>query len=164
VSREQFERVTRYIQQGVAEGAHLRCGGKPPTDRSLQKGFFMQPTIFTNVRPDMSISQEEIFGPVLSVIPFSSEEEAISIANSVSYGLAASIWTRDAARLHRVAHAVQAGLIWGNCVAVENPGVPVGGYKQSGFGKEYGIEAGFEYTRLKTVWVDLTDTAFKWIE
>jgi acyl-CoA reductase-like NAD-dependent aldehyde dehydrogenase len=123
----------------------------------------MQPTIFTDVRPEMSISQEEIFGPVLSVILFSSEEEAVTLANSVTYGLAASVWTRDAARLHRVAHALQAGLVWGNCVSVENPAVPVGGYKQSGFGKEYGMEAGLEYTRLKTVWIDLTDTAFKWV-
>lgn len=100
---------------------------------------------------------------MLSVILFSSEEEAVTLANSVTYGLAASVWTRDAARLHRVAHALQAGLVWGNCVSVENPAVPVGGYKQSGFGKEYGMEAGLEYTRLKTVWIDLTDTAFKWV-
>ncbi len=164
VSREQFDRVSRYIQQGLTEGARIRCGGKPPSDPTLRNGFFMQPTIFTDVHPQMSISQEEIFGPVLSVIPFSTEEEAIALANSVPYGLAASVWTRDAARLHRVANAIQAGLIWANCVAIENPGVPVGGFKQSGFGKEYGIEAGHEYTRLKTVWVDLTDTAFKWIQ
>ncbi len=164
VSKEQFSQVSRYIKEGLAEGARLRCGGGPPSDPQLGEGFFMQPTIFTDVRPEMSISQQEIFGPVLSVIPFGTEEEAIALANGVSYGLAASVWTRDAARLHRVAHALQAGLVWGNCVAIENPGVPVGGYKQSGFGKEYGIEAGLEYTRLKTVWVDLTDTAFKWIQ
>lgn len=163
VSREQYDRVCSYIERGKGEGAHLEFGGTPPEDPTLEKGFFMQPTIFTDVRPTMSIAQDEIFGPVLSVLEFQTEEEAVWLANQVSYGLAASVWTRDAARLLRVANAVQAGLVWANCVAIENPAVPVGGYKQSGFGKEYGMEAGLEYTRLKTIWIDLTDTAFKWV-
>ena len=111
----------------------------------------------------MSIAQEEIFGPVLSVLEFRTEEEAIQLANQVAYGLAASIWTRNSARLHRVAHAVKAGLVWANCIFALNPAAPVGGYKQSGFGHEYGMEAGLEYTRLKTVWVDTNDNTGNWL-
>lgn len=163
ISKEQYERVRSYIARGKEEGARLVAGGGPPSDPSLANGFFMRPTIFTGVRPDMSIAQEEIFGPVLSVMSFRTEEEAIDLANQVPYGLAASVWTNDAARLHRVAHAIEAGVVWGNCVFIENPAAPVGGYKQSGFGKEYGVEAGLEYTRLKTIWINMTDTAFDWL-
>jgi len=162
VSKKQFNRINDYIRLGIKEGANLIAGGLTELENS--GGYFIRPTIFSNVNSNMKISQEEIFGPVLSIISFNSEEEAIELANGVSYGLAASIWTRDASRLHRLAGKVESGVIWGNCVFVENPVAPVGGYKQSGFGKEFGLEAAYECTRQKTVWIDFTDTAYKWIE
>ncbi|NMC81045.1 MAG: aldehyde dehydrogenase family protein [Chloroflexi bacterium] len=163
VSKEQYERVLSYIEGAIQQGAHLLCGGKPPKNDHLANGYFMWPTIFTDVTPEMRVYREEVFGPVLSVIKFSTEEEAVELANNVAYGLAASVWTKDSARLLRMAKRIQSGTVWANCVGKENPVAPVGGYKQSGFGKEKGIEAGLEYTRLKTVWVDLTDSAFRWV-
>jgi aldehyde dehydrogenase (NAD+) len=122
----------------------------------------MMPTIFVDVQSWMTIAQEEIFGPVLSVIKFHSEEEAIQLANDVAYGLAASVWTRDTARLFRVTNLVKSGIVWANCVFVGNPAVPFGGFKASGFGNESGLEAGLEYTRLKTVWINTSNSVMKW--
>jgi aldehyde dehydrogenase (NAD+) len=163
ISKEQYDKVQSYIRRGRDEGAKLVIGGEPPLDSHLGKGFFLTPTIFTDVQSNMSIAQEEIFGPVLSVLRFNTEDEAIRLANDVTYGLAASVWTQDASRLLRVINAIKSGLVWANCVFIGNPAVPVGGYKQSGFGKEYGLDAGLEYTRQKTVWINATDSTFRWL-
>lgn len=165
VSEEQFNKVMGYIQLGISEGANLLCGGKAIHDiPGCENGFFIQPTVFDNVNNKMRIAQEEIFGPVLSVLTFDTEEEAIALANDTTYGLAASIWSNNSARILRMASNVDAGIVWSNCVARENTGVPVGGFKQSGFGKEGALEAGLEYTRLKTVWINMSDNDPMWIE
>jgi aldehyde dehydrogenase (NAD+) len=158
VSKEQFEKVLRYINLGKLSGAKLEAGG----ERIGEVGYYIQPTVFSSVPATAEIATEEIFGPVASIVTFTTEEQAIALANGVPYGLAASIWTNDVSRMHRLARAISAGLVWGNCLFAEHPSVPVGGYKQSGFGKEYGLEAGYEYTRQKSVWINLTGEVLHW--
>lgn len=116
----------------------------------------MQPTILTNVDNEMTVAREEIFGPVLSVIPASSEEEIIRQANDTPYGLGAAVWTKDVQRAHRVAHALKAGTVWINAYRAVSFTAPFGGYKQSGIGRENGLESLKEYTQVKTVWVELS--------
>jgi acyl-CoA reductase-like NAD-dependent aldehyde dehydrogenase len=152
----QQEKIKSYIDIAQEEGAELVCGGNIPTDPELVNGYFVEPTIFTNVNNNMRVAQEEIFGPVLSVIPFHSEEEAIRIANDTRYGLAAGIWTNDIRRAHRVAHAVRAGTIWINSYRTLSFNTPFGGYKMSGIGSENGLESVREYTHTKAVWVELS--------
>ena len=164
VSKEQMERVLYYIELGKQEGAKLLYGGKRITTDGCDKGCFIEPTVFTNVTNDMRIAQEEIFGPVMLIMTFDDEDDAVKIANETKYGLATSIWTTNSAKLIRMINAINAGIVWSNCVARENVGVPVGGFKQSGFGKESGMEACEEYTREKTVWIDIAKDGFKWIE
>lgn len=163
VSNAQYQRVLAYLDDAKASQATIECGGGAVRVPGLEKGLFVAPTIISNVTSDMKFGREEIFGPVLSVMRFSDEDEAVALANDTQYGLAASIWTRDASRLARLSSRVEAGIIWGNCAFVENAGVPVGGYGQSGWGREYGLDAMREYSRLKTVWTDFTDTAFEWV-
>ncbi|GJQ27538.1 MAG: aldehyde dehydrogenase [Phycisphaerae bacterium] len=149
VSREQFDRVMGYIEKGNQEGAKRVAGGSRVGDR----GFFIEPTVFDNVRDDMTIAQEEIFGPVLCVMPFKDMDEVIERSNRTLYGLAAAVWTKDIEKALRYANNVKAGTVWVNCYDVFDAGAPFGGYKQSGIGRELGEYALEHYTEVKTVTV-----------
>jgi acyl-CoA reductase-like NAD-dependent aldehyde dehydrogenase len=155
ISQDQFERVLHYLEVGKAEGAEVITGGEAATEGALRQGFFVQPTLFANVAPGMRIAQEEIFGPVLSILPFRDTEEALAIANDVSYGLVAAIWTRDIGTAHRLASQIKAGQIFINNYFGGGVGTPFGGYKKSGFGREKGIEGVLSYTQIKNVCVTL---------
>ncbi|SDW65066.1 aldehyde dehydrogenase (acceptor) [Alicyclobacillus hesperidum] len=155
VSKQQFDTVMRYIQIGQQEGARLVCGGKPATVEGYENGYFIEPTIFADVTNDMRIAQEEIFGPVLSVIKYSQLDEAIRLANDTIYGLAAGIWTRDINEAYRIAHELKAGTVWINDWHMLRADAPFGGYKQSGFGRELGRHALDEYTQVKHVHASL---------
>jgi aldehyde dehydrogenase (NAD+) len=152
----QLQKIMQYVEYGKQDGATLRYGGERfYPDGSNGKGYYFQPTIFTNATNDMRIAQEEIFGPVLTVIPFDTEE-AIQLANNSSYGLAAGVHTRDMKKALRVANAMQAGTCWINCYNVYDVSVPFGGYKASGFGRENGKEVMENYTQTKSIWIDLS--------
>jgi aldehyde dehydrogenase (NAD+) len=151
VDATQFDRVMGYIESGRSEGATLACGGERVGDR----GYFIQPTVFADVQDHMKIAREEIFGPVMSVIPFKDVEEVITRANRTHYGLAAGVWTRDIKKAHAVANGVRAGTIWVNCYHVLDTRAPFGGFKQSGIGRELGEYGLQEYTEVKTVTVKL---------
>lgn len=154
--KEQLEKVQGYIKSGQEEGAQLVCGGQRPDAAELRDGLFLEPTILTNVDNRMAVAREEIFGPVLSVIPAESEEEIVRQANDTPYGLAAGVWTKDIQRAHRVAHALKAGTVWVNSYRTISFNAPFGGYKESGIGRENGLESLKEYTQLKTVWIELS--------
>src|SRR5438552_53574 len=155
VRQEQLERVTGYVEVGKKEGAKARIGGERNTGKGLEKGYFVKPTIFTGVRNDMKIAREEIFGPVVSVIPFKDENDAVLQGNDTAYGLAAGVWTRDVSKAHRVARAIRAGTVWVNCYNVFDPSSPFGGYKESGYGRELGRYAVDLYTQVKSVWLQI---------
>ncbi|MDJ0694901.1 MAG: aldehyde dehydrogenase family protein [Mastigocoleus sp. MO_167.B18] len=151
VSQTQLDKVMHYIELGMREGAHLLYGGHTIGDR----GFFIQPTVFANVQDHMKIAQEEIFGPVMSIIKFKNLDEVIKRANATMYGLAAGVWTKDISKALAIANNVRAGTIWINCYDALDPAAPFGGFKQSGIGRElgeYGLE---EYTEVKTVTIRL---------
>jgi phenylacetaldehyde dehydrogenase len=151
ISARQLERVKSLVEDGQRAGAKVVTGGK-----SLQRpGFFYEPTVVSNVRRDMRLYREEIFGPVAAILPFDDEEEVIAEANNTEYGLAAAIWTRDVSRAHRVARRVEAGTVWVNCQVVFNPAIPFGGFKQSGWGTEYGWKGIEIYLRSKSVYTQL---------
>lgn len=151
VSQEQMDTVIRYIECGQEEGARLVCGGCRLTGGAYDKGFYVAPTIFADVDNSMRIAREEIFGPVLSVIKFSTEEEAVQIANDSDYGLGAALWTRDLSRAFRVGRALQAGTVWVNDYLTSTPGNPFGGYKKSGIGREIHKMALNYYTNVKNL-------------
>jgi len=152
VSKEQFDKVLKYIRIGKEEDkATCVVGG----DRHGDKGYFIKPTVFTNVHNSMRIAQEEIFGPVLAVLPFKNERDLVREANTTIYGLAAAVWTKDIGRAHAIAHAIRAGTVWVNCFNVFDAAAPFGGYKFSGMGRENGKQAIDHYTETKTVWVSL---------
>ncbi len=151
VSQAQLDKVMHYIESGMREGAQLLCGGHTIGDR----GFFIQPTVFANVQDQMKIAQEEIFGPVMSILKFKDLDEVIKRANATMYGLAAGVWTKDISKALAIANNVRAGTIWVNCYDALDPAAPFGGFKQSGIGRElgeYGLE---EYTEVKTVTIRL---------
>ncbi|MDQ3488906.1 MAG: aldehyde dehydrogenase family protein [Acidobacteriota bacterium] len=153
-SKKQMDTVLRYVESAKKEGATLVAGGER-TDIGTGKGFFMQPTVFADVQPEMTISREEIFGPVLAAIEFADLDEAIARANDTPYGLAAGVWTNDVKKAHYVARKLQAGTVWINTYNVYDTATPFGGYKQSGFGREMSAHALEHYTQVKSVWVDL---------
>ena len=149
----QMENVLKYIESGKLQGASLLAGGARV--RAETNGFYIGPTIFDNVTNDMTIAAEEIFGPVLSIITFDTQEEAIAIANDTIYGLAAAIWTRDISKAHSVAHALRAGTVHVNSYDEDDITVPFGGFKQSGNGRDKSLHALEKYTELKTTWIRL---------
>ena len=153
-SKKQLETVTRYVESAKQEGATLITGGVR-ADIGTGKGYFFQPTVFADVKPEMTISREEIFGPVLAAIEFADVDDAIARANDSPYGLAAGIWTRDIKKAHYIARKLQAGTVWVNTYNVYDTAAPFGGYKQSGFGREMSAHAIEHYTQVKSVWVDL---------
>jgi acyl-CoA reductase-like NAD-dependent aldehyde dehydrogenase len=153
VSKRQQETVLSYIAAGEREGARLVAGGKPAKVKG--KGYFVEATVFDGAEPGMKIVDEEIFGPVLSVLSFEDEAQGIELANHSMYGLAAGIWTKDVQKAHRVARAIKAGTVWVNSYNFYDPAAPFGGYKFSGFGRDLGKVALDNYTETKTVWIGL---------
>ena len=157
VSFAHMENVLGHIAKGKAEGARLLCGGERLTDGELGQGAFVAPTVFTDCSDEMTIVREEIFGPVMSILGYDSEEEVIRRANATEMGLAAGVVTRDLNRAHRVIHQLEAGICWINAWGESDAKMPVGGYKQSGVGRENGISSLAQYTRIKSVQVELGD-------
>jgi aldehyde dehydrogenase (NAD+) len=153
VSQEQMDKILGYVELGKKQGAELKVGGR----RSGDKGYFVEPTIFDNVRDDMAIAKDEIFGPVVSVLPFRGVEDVIRRANNTSYGLAAAIWTKDIDKAHLFAERIKAGTVWVNCYHVVDTTTPFGGFKMSGQGRENGEAALEHYTETKTVTIKLAE-------
>ena len=156
ISRENRDKILKYIDTAKKEGAKLVCGGKIPSGGEFQNGFYIEPTILSDVKNSSMVAQEEIFGPVLSVIRFSSVEEAVQIANDSKYGLAACVWTKDLKKANSVAKQLRCGTVWINTYGGFYNEVPFGGFKQSGFGRELGKEGLLEYTQTKNICTDMT--------
>lgn len=151
VDSDQFHNVLNYVEAGKQEGAKLMCGGERVGDR----GYFVAPTVFADVQDEMKIAQEEIFGPVMSILKFKDMDELVERANQTIYGLAAAVWTRDIGKAHHIANNVRAGTVWINCFDVFDAGAPFGGFKQSGIGRELGEYGLQQYSEIKTVTVKL---------
>jgi betaine-aldehyde dehydrogenase len=156
VSFKQRDRVKEYIEIGLGEGASIVVGGSEPDDPALAGGAYLMPTVFDGVHNDMRIAAEEIFGPVVSVIPFDTEEEALRLANATPYGLSGSIWSRDIGKALRTARGLQSGVISVNSNSSVHTEAPFGGYKMSGIGRELGMSALDLYTETKNVFIDLS--------
>jgi len=156
ISEPQFNKVMDLIESAHSQGARLVCGGGRPDDPALAKGWFVQPTVFADVTPEMRLFQEEAFGPVLAVIPWDDEENLLKNVNALDYGLTASIWTTDLNRAHRLAASIESGFIWINYVSAHFIGAEFGGYKKSGLGREEGLSELLSYTQTKNIHVSLT--------
>ena len=154
ISQEQWDRVSDYVDVGSEQGAKLIVGGRRPPH--LDRGYFFEPTIFGDADASMRIVREEIFGPVLSVLRWTDEDDLIRQANDSEYGLSAGIWTNNLKNAHRAASAIQAGTVWVNCFNLVDPATPFGGFKQSGWGREHGRQAMEMYSETKSIWVNLT--------
>jgi acyl-CoA reductase-like NAD-dependent aldehyde dehydrogenase len=157
VSRRQLDAILGYVRSGREQGATLLAGGERDTEGAKARGNFVRPTVFGDVRPEMTIAQEEIFGPVLACLRFGSDAEALAIANGTRYGLAASIWTHDVARAHALARKVRAGVVWINCFNEFDDAAPFGGYKESGWGRDLSHHALDGFLQLKAVWTKLPE-------
>ncbi|MBV9606887.1 MAG: aldehyde dehydrogenase family protein [Solirubrobacterales bacterium] len=151
VSREQYEKVLRYVELGHQAGARLLCGGGRPARLDPDRGYFVEPTVFLDVEPASALGQEEIFGPVLSVMRWADERQAVEIANGVPFGLTAGVWTNDLRTAHRMAAELEAGYLWINAASRHYWGAPYGGFKDSGVGREEGIDELLSFTQVKTV-------------
>jgi betaine-aldehyde dehydrogenase len=158
-SQAQFDKTLAYIKMGIEDGARLAQGGKRAGDPRLAKGFFVEPTVFADVTDDMRIAREEIFGPVVSILRWRDEADLLRRVNALEYGLTASIWTHDLDRAHRLAARVQAGYLWINGASTHYVGVPFGGYKQSGMGREESIDELLACTQIKNINVTLSSRA-----
>ena len=154
-SKSEYDNVMHYMDVGQQDGARLVAGGKA-ADVGTGKGYFVEPTVFADVEQSMTIAQEETFGPILAIIPFETFEDAIAIANSSQYGLAAGIHSRDLNKVHRAAALLEAGIIWVNTYGQFDASCPFGGYKMSGYGRELGRESLQYYLQSKTVWIDMS--------
>jgi aldehyde dehydrogenase (NAD+) len=150
---QQYQKILDYIQIAKSEGAECVLGGKPYSEPGFKNSRFIEPTIFTNVKNKMRIAQEEVFGPVLSIIPFETEDEAISIANDIVFGLAAGVWTNNIGRALKMAEKIKAGTIWVNTYRAVSYNSPFGGFKRSGQGRESGQESIKEFLQVKSVWI-----------
>jgi aldehyde dehydrogenase (NAD+) len=158
--RRQYEKVVGYLELGLREGAEIAFGGERgealfEAGSPFAKGYFVRPTLFRGARNDMRICREEIFGPVAAAIPFEGEDEALALANDSPYGLAAGVWTRDLARGHRMLRSLEAGIVWVNSYRRIHWAVPFGGVKQSGYGRDSGLESLQGYLQTKSAWIDL---------
>jgi aldehyde dehydrogenase (NAD+) len=155
VSAEQLERVTSYLELGKSQGARTLAGGARLSEGNLHRGYFVAPTVFADVKDEMRIAREEIFGPVLSALPFDCIDEVVKRANDTPYGLGAGVWSRNVSTVHTVAKSLRTGSVWANCYQVMDPAIPFGGYKSSGFGRESGVEHLHEYLQTKAVTLKL---------
>jgi betaine-aldehyde dehydrogenase len=162
ISAAHRDKVESYIRLGKEEGADLLTGGRRPETPALKNGFFLEPTIFDRVKPSMRIAREEIFGPVLTVTTFKTEDEAVQIANDTEYGLAAVIWIRNVQRAVRVSQQIRAGILWVNTYHPTFNEMPWGGYKQSGIGRELGLHGIEEYLETKQVNINLDEAPIGW--
>ena len=156
VSEAQLNKVLDLVASGVDEGATLVTGGTRAAPHRVPDGYFVEPTIFAGVQPHMRLAREEVFGPVLAVVPFRDEEHAIELGNDTEFGLAGGVWTKDVQRAHRMARRLRCGVVWINCYRNYSPHVPFGGMQQSGFGRENGPDAVLDYTQVKSVWLELS--------
>ncbi|HMQ14370.1 MAG TPA: aldehyde dehydrogenase family protein, partial [Phycisphaerae bacterium] len=155
-SRQHLDKVRGYVELARAEGGRILAGGRPPPPNArCAGGYFFPPTVITGLGPECRVNQEEIFGPVVTLLPFRDETEAVELANATAYGLAATVWTRDLRRAHRVAERIQSGTVWVNCWLLRDLRAPFGGMKQSGLGREGGEEAWRFFTEPKNVCIRL---------